>query len=569
MSYRSNLQRLKAITALVTVAPFVAATIVPEQLNAQASPPGARSADQVPSASHKGARGKKNADAPKEQAGDDLQGEIGNWRFSSQGGYLARAYPRDGTLKVKSGGPKFSAVHGRANLEILYWSPPGDDHGYGGDLTVERAGSTSGGSFKAHVFVDGREVDSFAVANKTTRDLTKLFGSDLGGLTTARNLRVTADISGGTYDIFEFDLDGAGEVLEAMTIGPDRAWRLHPNPAARHPRPRNKTNPLKETAVDCANVLALSLNRPKQEDGTLGSWSYDFLGSAVHSDLIPEKIKTRNGGNLDGDNKKGGMAELRIWYNAQPGPKQGFSAWISVTPVGKYDSFEAELLLDGEKADTMTFAPEPGSTSKNKPYSKSFDLKKLYGGDLERVAGIRNVRIAATMDGNSFDVFDVDLEGTGELVQKMKTEADAYYAPYAARKACNSGSSTSSDNYMGSGPPRRQEKCFLTTACCDVVGLADDCFELTALRAFRDKVLKRTADGRREIRRYYDLAPKVLREMRQRGEERRLLGLYFSHILPCAIAARLGLVSLPRRHYHGMVRRLVSRYQPEHRARIT
>ena len=107
------------------------------------------------------------------------------------------------------------------------------------------------------------------------------------------------------------------------------------------------------------------------------------------------------------------------------------------------------------------------------------------------------------------------------------------------------------------------KKCFITTACCEVVGLADDCFELATLRRFRDRVLVRTGEGRRDIRLYYALAPSVLDEMRRRGETRRLLHLYFSHILPCAIGAKLGLVALPRRHYRDMMQRLVRRYRPD------
>ena len=35
--------------------------------------------------------------------------------------------------------------------------------------------------------------------------------------------------------------------------------------------------------------------------------------------------------------------------------------------------------------------------------------------------------------------------------------------------------------------------CFLTTACCEVLGLSDDCFELRTLRRYRDRVLHRHA----------------------------------------------------------------------------
>ena len=40
------------------------------------------------------------------------------------------------------------------------------------------------------------------------------------------------------------------------------------------------------------------------------------------------------------------------------------------------------------------------------------------------------------------------------------------------------------------------EGCFITTACCEALGLDDDCFELRTLRRYRDQVLAKTA-GRR------------------------------------------------------------------------
>ena len=43
--------------------------------------------------------------------------------------------------------------------------------------------------------------------------------------------------------------------------------------------------------------------------------------------------------------------------------------------------------------------------------------------------------------------------------------------------------------------------CFLTTACCEVLGLADDCFELRTLRRYRDEVTRRDARWQRRHRR--------------------------------------------------------------------
>ncbi len=107
-----------------------------------------------------------------------------------------------------------------------------------------------------------------------------------------------------------------------------------------------------------------------------------------------------------------------------------------------------------------------------------------------------------------------------------------------------------------------QQCCFLTTACCEAVGLPDNCFELRELRRYRDQVLRRMPQGPRDIARYYAIAPAILVAIRRKGSERELLRLYFSHILPCAVLAWLGARSLPRLLYADMMTRLCRRHAP-------
>lgn len=110
-------------------------------------------------------------------------------------------------------------------------------------------------------------------------------------------------------------------------------------------------------------------------------------------------------------------------------------------------------------------------------------------------------------------------------------------------------------------PPRKNPgQCFLTTACCGLIGLDDDCFELRALRAFRDDVLRDAPGGRRDIALYYVAAPAILAAMRAAGRERELLRYYASHILPCAVMARMGLKTATRLLYRDLMRRLCRAY---------
>ena len=57
--------------------------------------------------------------------------------------------------------------------------------------------------------------------------------------------------------------------------------------------------------------------------------------------------------------------------------------------------------------------------------------------------------------------------------------------------------------------------CFITTAVCDSFGKADDCYELTAFRNFRDKWLANQSDGKNLIAQYYEIAPKIVAKINQ------------------------------------------------------
>ncbi|MEO0698177.1 MAG: CFI-box-CTERM domain-containing protein, partial [Pseudomonadota bacterium] len=101
-------------------------------------------------------------------------------------------------------------------------------------------------------------------------------------------------------------------------------------------------------------------------------------------------------------------------------------------------------------------------------------------------------------------------------------------------------------------PPR--EGCFLTTAAVETIGLADDCWELRTLRAFRDNWLVAQPDGATDVAQYYAQAPAIAQSLR--ADPKRLSRLYFTGILPSAIAARMGLNRLARSIYSHHMRRL-------------
>lgn len=107
---------------------------------------------------------------------------------------------------------------------------------------------------------------------------------------------------------------------------------------------------------------------------------------------------------------------------------------------------------------------------------------------------------------------------------------------------------------------RCKADCFLTEASCNWVGLSDDCFELSALRRFRDGPLAALPGGADDIARYYRNAPLILDEMCRRNEGHRLVRLYATGILPSALAAHLGFDRIAYAIYKRMMQRLEARY---------
>ena len=105
--------------------------------------------------------------------------------------------------------------------------------------------------------------------------------------------------------------------------------------------------------------------------------------------------------------------------------------------------------------------------------------------------------------------------------------------------------------------------CFITTACCEVLGLPDTCFELRALRRYRDEVLANTPDGPANIALYYALAPALLNALEDKKRAEILRNLYARFILPSAIAAHLGFDRLAFRFYARMMQKLSAYASPQ------
>ena len=116
------------------------------------------------------------------------------------------------------------------------------------------------------------------------------------------------------------------------------------------------------------------------------------------------------------------------------------------------------------------------------------------------------------------------------------------------------GGMRSSSSSSGSG-------CYLTSACVEAKGLADDCRELTVLRSFRDEWLAKQPNGQAVINEYYHTAPAIVAAIHARPDCKQILdSLYNELVLPCVKMIEEGAYENTYALYREMVIHLKENY---------
>jgi len=77
--------------------------------------------------------------------------------------------------------------------------------------------------------------------------------------------------------------------------------------------------------------------------------------------------------------------------------------------------------------------------------------------------------------------------------------------------------------------------CFLTTACVQAKGLADDCDELQTLRKFRDHYMMRTSYGQSLVEEYYDVAPTILSKINRSPDAKQMYEFMYQSLVTQSI----------------------------------
>ncbi|MBO5246852.1 MAG: hypothetical protein J6B28_06265, partial [Eubacterium sp.] len=76
--------------------------------------------------------------------------------------------------------------------------------------------------------------------------------------------------------------------------------------------------------------------------------------------------------------------------------------------------------------------------------------------------------------------------------------------------------------------------CYITTAVCDYQNKADDCYELSLFRSFRDDYLLQRPDGEALVHEYYDVAPSIVKHIGQRENVAEIYeGIWKQYLSPC------------------------------------
>lgn len=103
--------------------------------------------------------------------------------------------------------------------------------------------------------------------------------------------------------------------------------------------------------------------------------------------------------------------------------------------------------------------------------------------------------------------------------------------------------------------------CYLTTACVDHKGLADDCTELESLRKFRDAIIQDDDFMRGKILEYYRTAPIIVQQINQSENSIEVYNNMFDEMItPCVQSIESGDIEKAKEIYLDFYNKLLDEY---------
>ncbi len=105
------------------------------------------------------------------------------------------------------------------------------------------------------------------------------------------------------------------------------------------------------------------------------------------------------------------------------------------------------------------------------------------------------------------------------------------------------------------------EGCFLTTACVENKGLADNCDELSTLRLLRDNYMKNTEEGIDLINKYNVLGPEIVSTINSFENKKEIYDFIFEHMIqPSVTLVKKGNLEDAVSFYKESVKKLKEAY---------
>lgn len=286
-------------------------------------------------------------------------------------------------------------------------------------------------------------------------------------------------------------------------------------------------------------ALAQSRKGKPQEcsaSATMGNWKAGAIPGAGWVESRQADLKLGKGV------KAKPQSFLKV--KTRTGQSSLFDIAFDVSREPKSANFDISMAPAGNEAAAISVREQIGYTERDRDgtYSIFLEANKFFRAPGHPMSQDGMVVIKVSHEGELLVTYTVEADGFADALRYAEREAGRLEKLKAAGRC-----------------EKKKDDCFFTTACCDYVGLPDDCFELTQLRRFRDLWLAKQPGGPEAIARYYQTAPLVLAALYREGGIASLGGYYVWHILPCALTARLGWFALTNVIYRDLIYRLERR----------
>lgn len=103
--------------------------------------------------------------------------------------------------------------------------------------------------------------------------------------------------------------------------------------------------------------------------------------------------------------------------------------------------------------------------------------------------------------------------------------------------------------------------CYITTAVCESLGKSDDCYELTLLRNYRDAYLQYQPNGMELIKKYYDIAPTIVKRIEKQSNSHTIYkNVWKKYLNPCIQCIEMDEKEECMKIYRNMVEKLEKKY---------